>query len=101
MKAFMDSVPYDEKYNAARKLNPDEDEYYMHPVLSLSELYERKNKLNKTCKSFLDKTKDIREKTSLHSVAEDSISKLIKSLLLILVYNILKLIITQIETSKG
>ena len=62
MKAIMDGVPYDEKYNATRRLLPDEDEYYMIPVSSFPELYQRKIMLNITWKDFLKETQNVKDK---------------------------------------
>ena len=61
-KAYLDSIPYDEKYNRVRKMNPDEDLYYIRPVCTFEELYNRKKQLNEATKNFIKQMKDVKEK---------------------------------------
>lgn len=61
-KERQDTIPFDEKYNRVRKENPDEDKFYIHPVLNIGELYQRKNQLNETMKRFIKDMKDSKAK---------------------------------------
>lgn len=60
LRSKLDSMPYDEKYNKARKLNPDEDMYYISPVLSYAQLYERKQYLTQAIKMKTENMQKIR-----------------------------------------
>ena len=62
LKAHFDNMPYDEKYNKARRLNPDEDSYYIQPVTSFSDIYKRKKMLDEAIDSNNKKMKEIIEK---------------------------------------
>jgi hypothetical protein len=62
VKTYMDTLTYDEKYNKARKINPDEDLYYICPITSFQQLYKRKKKLNSAIQIEIENNKDIIQK---------------------------------------
>lgn len=61
-KNQLNNMAYDEKYNKVRRMNPDEDEYYIYPVTSFSDIYERKKTLNEIIEKEVQKMKKHIEK---------------------------------------
>jgi hypothetical protein len=71
----IDNMAYDKKKYRVRKLNPDENKYYIHAVRSFRELYLRKKTLNQAIDTNTKRLKLVQEKMSKISgtLATDSI----------------------------
>ncbi|CAI2369465.1 unnamed protein product [Moneuplotes crassus] len=59
---YFENLGHDKKYQMAMRMNPDPDKYYIMPITSFKELYERTKLLKEASMDQLKKVKGIKEK---------------------------------------